>query len=56
MRAEAAHVSEAEHRLHVASPCVFERGVQRRGVVVDAAEERDAPVLGYPFLHVIPVS
>jgi hypothetical protein len=29
--------------------------VEGEGIVVDAAEDGDAPVLGYPFLHVIPV-
>ena len=56
VRAEAAHVTEAEHRLDAAMAGVLERRVERERVVVDAAEDRDAPVLGYPFLHVIPVS
>ena len=35
---------------------ILQRSCKREVVVVDAAEDRDAPVLGYPFLHVIPVS
>jgi hypothetical protein len=55
MRPEAAHVAEAEHRLRVAPARVLQRGAEGEGIVVDAAEDGDASVLGYPFLHVIPV-
>ena len=43
---EAAHVSEAEHRFDAAMAGVLEGRVKSQRVVVDAAEDRDAPVLG----------
>ena len=52
---EAAHVPETEHGLDVAPAHIREHGLEGEGVAVDAAEDGDAPVLGYPFLHVIPV-
>ena len=55
VRPEAAHVPEAEHGLDVTAPRVREHRLEGKGVAVDAAEDGDAPVLGYPFLHVIPV-
>ena len=56
MGPEAAHVSETEHCLDVEPARILERRAKSERVVVDAAEDGDAPVLGYPFLHVIPVS
>lgn len=55
MGSEAAHVPETEHGLDVAPARVRKHGLEGGGVAVDAAEDGDAPVFGYLFLHVIPV-
>src|SRR5437879_1892866 len=55
VRPDAHHVRQAEHGLDVAAPRVREHRREGKGVAVDAAEDGDAPILGYPCLHVIPV-
>jgi hypothetical protein len=55
MRPEPPEVSQAEYGLGVTRNSIREHRGQRRGVGIDAAEDRDAPILRHVLRHVAPV-